>query len=182
MVLHSLSSRHILPSWGWIQDEVGEAGSQGWFRQAESSRQEGRISFHSFSCKSSVFGKCHVENLMRSLKHSSRGWRDGSAVKNTDCSSKGPEFKSQQPHSSSQPSVMRSDALFCCLFVWDRVSLYSLGCPGTHFADQADLELRNPPASAPQVLGLKACATMPGWCSLLECLDTTTVYLHINKS
>jgi hypothetical protein len=41
----------------------------------------------------------------------------------------------------------------------DRVSLYSLGCPGTHFVDQAGLELRNPPASASQVLGLKACAT-----------------------
>jgi hypothetical protein len=42
------------------------------------------------------------------------GWRDGSAVKSTDCSSKGPEFKSQQPHGGSQPSIMRSDALF-----WD---------------------------------------------------------------
>jgi hypothetical protein len=41
----------------------------------------------------------------------------------------------------------------------DRVSLYSLGCPGTHFVDQACLELKNPPASAFQVLGLKACAT-----------------------
>jgi hypothetical protein len=36
--------------------------------------------------------------------------------------------------------------------VWvfgDRVSLYSSGCSGTHFVDQDDLELRNPPASAP---------------------------------
>jgi hypothetical protein len=41
----------------------------------------------------------------------------------------------------------------------DRVSLYSPGCPGTHFVDQAGLKLRNPPASASQVLGLKACAT-----------------------
>jgi hypothetical protein len=42
----------------------------------------------------------------------------------------------------------------------DRVSLYSpAGCPGTHFVDQGVLELRNPPASASQVLGLKACAT-----------------------
>jgi hypothetical protein len=40
------------------------------------------------------------------------GWRGGSAVKSTDCSSEGPEFKSQQPHGGSQPSVMRSDALF----------------------------------------------------------------------
>jgi hypothetical protein len=47
--------------------------------------------------------------------------------------------------------------LFC--FFRDRVSLYSPGCPGTHLVDQAGLELRNPPASASQVLGLKACTT-----------------------
>jgi hypothetical protein len=57
--------------------------------------------------------------------------------------------------------------LFVCLFFVlfcfrDRVSLYSSGCPGTHFVDQAGLELRNLPASASRVLGLKACATMPG--------------------
>jgi hypothetical protein len=40
------------------------------------------------------------------------GWQDSSAGKSTDCSSEGPEFKSQQPHGGSQPSVMRSDALF----------------------------------------------------------------------
>jgi hypothetical protein len=45
---------------------------------------------------------------------------------------------------------------------WDRVSLYSPGCPGIHFVDQAGLELGNPPASASQVLGLKACITMYG--------------------
>jgi hypothetical protein len=33
-------------------------------------------------------------------------------VRAPDCSSKGPEFKSQQPHGGSQPSVMRSDSLF----------------------------------------------------------------------
>jgi hypothetical protein len=43
------------------------------------------------------------------------GWRDGSMVKSSDCSSKGPEFKSQQPHGGSQPPVMRSDALFWCI-------------------------------------------------------------------
>ncbi|EDL05443.1 mCG9803, partial [Mus musculus] len=47
-------------------------------------------------------------------------------------------------------------------FFRDRVSLYSPGCPGTHFVDQADLELRNPPASASRVLGVKACAPTPG--------------------
>jgi hypothetical protein len=30
----------------------------------------------------------------------------------------------------------------------DRVSLYSPGCPGTHFVDQAGLELKNLPAYA----------------------------------
>jgi hypothetical protein len=39
----------------------------------------------------------------------------------------------------------------------------SPGCPETHSVDQGGLELRNPPASASQVLGLKACATMPGF-------------------
>jgi hypothetical protein len=56
--------------------------------------------------------------------------------------------------------------LFVCLFVlffWGRVSLYSPDCPGTHFVDQAGLELRNLPASASEVLGLKECATTPGW-------------------
>jgi hypothetical protein len=47
-------------------------------------------------------------------------------------------------------------------FFRDRASLYSPGCPGTHFVDQAGLKLRNPPASASGVLGLKACTTMPG--------------------
>ena len=48
--------------------------------------------------------------------------------------------------------------LFVFVFVFrDRVSLCSPGCPGTHFVDQAGLELRNPPASASRVLGLKAC-------------------------
>jgi hypothetical protein len=48
-----------------------------------------------------------------------------------------------------------------CLFVvfQDKVSLCSPGCPGTHFVDQAGLELRNLPASASQVLGLKVCGT-----------------------
>jgi hypothetical protein len=58
--------------------------------------------------------------------------------------------------------------LFCfvcfVLFFQDRVSLCSPGCLETHFVDQVGLKLRNPPASvsASQVLGLKACTTMPG--------------------
>jgi hypothetical protein len=57
--------------------------------------------------------------------------------------------------------------LFCFVFR-DRVSLCSPGSPGTHSVDQAGLELRNPPASASQVLGLKVCATMPGSFALLK--------------
>jgi hypothetical protein len=49
--------------------------------------------------------------------------------------------------------------IFLVLVFRDRVSLYSPGCPGTHSVDQAGLELRNLPASASQVLGLKVCAT-----------------------
>jgi hypothetical protein len=50
---------------------------------------------------------------------------------------------------------------FFFLFVFSRqgVALCSPGCPGTHFVDQAGLELRNLPVSASQVLGLKTCAT-----------------------
>jgi hypothetical protein len=44
------------------------------------------------------------------------GWIDDSVVKGTDCSSRGAKFNSKQPHGSSQPSAMRSDALFWC--VW----------------------------------------------------------------
>ena len=42
----------------------------------------------------------------------SRDWRDGSAVRSTDSSVRGPEFNTQQPHGGSQPSVMGSDAVF----------------------------------------------------------------------
>jgi hypothetical protein len=51
---------------------------------------------------------------------------------------------------------------FFFLVFRDRVSLCNPGCPGTHFVDQAGLELRTPPASASRALGLKACATTPG--------------------
>jgi hypothetical protein len=59
-----------------------------------------------------------------------------------------------------QPPGSGGAHFFVCLFCfWDRVSLCSPGCPGTHSVDQAGLELRNSPASASQVLGLKVCAT-----------------------
>jgi hypothetical protein len=55
--------------------------------------------------------------------------------------------------------VLLAFFFFFFLVFRDRVSLCSLGCTGTHSVDQAGLKLRNPPASASQVLGLKACAT-----------------------
>ena len=42
-----------------------------------------------------------------SLTSKPGGWRDGSAP---ECSSRGPKFNSQQPHSGSLPSIMRSDS------------------------------------------------------------------------
>jgi hypothetical protein len=57
-------------------------------------------------------------------------------------------------------------SFFFFLVFRDRVSLCSSGCPGTHSVDQAVHELRNPPASASRVLGLKACAAAPGMISL----------------
>jgi hypothetical protein len=40
-------------------------------------------------------------NLIPKLELHQWGWQDGSVVKSADCSSEGPEFKSQQPHSGS---------------------------------------------------------------------------------
>jgi hypothetical protein len=51
-----------------------------------------------------------VTNLL--LRSVLRGRRDGSEVKSTDFSSRGPEFNSQQPHGGLQPSVMGSDTIF----------------------------------------------------------------------
>jgi hypothetical protein len=53
-------------------------------------------------------------------------------------------------------------------FFRERVSLYSPGCPGIHYVDQDGLDLRNPPASASRVLGLKACATTPSEKTILN--------------
>jgi hypothetical protein len=63
-------------------------------------------------------------------------------------------------HWPASTKVLALFFFFC--FFRDRVSLGSPGCPGTHSVHQAGLELRNPPASASRVLGLKACATTAG--------------------
>jgi hypothetical protein len=62
----------------------------------------------------------------------------------------------------SLPFSFFCGVLFCCfLFFRDRVSLFSPGRPGTHFVDQAGLELRDPPA----------CATTPGTFFFLKASD-----------
>jgi hypothetical protein len=55
--------------------------------------------------------KDQVESVVRFKNKETRGWRDGSAGKSTNCSSRAPEFNSQQPHVGSQPSVMRSNGV-----------------------------------------------------------------------
>jgi hypothetical protein len=62
----------------------------------------------------------------------------------------------------------------------DRVSLCSPGCPGTHSVDQAGLELRNPPASASQVLGLKAWVTTPGLEKLYSFFLRFIYYVYVS--
>jgi hypothetical protein len=56
--------------------------------------------------------------------------------------------------------IFISPFLLVCLFVclFDRVSPCGPGFPGTGSVDQADLQLRAPPAHATKGLGLKACA------------------------
>ena len=49
--------------------------------------------------------------MAQRLRTLTGGCRDDSAVKSTDCPSRGPEWKSQ-PYGGSQPSVMGSHALF----------------------------------------------------------------------
>uniref|UniRef100_A0A8C6IJ33 Ankyrin repeat and KH domain containing 1 n=1 Tax=Mus spicilegus TaxID=10103 RepID=A0A8C6IJ33_MUSSI len=51
-----------------------------------------------------------------------------------------------------------------------KVSLCNPGCPGTHSVDQASL--RNPAASASQVLGLKVCATTISWTCFISGLPS----------
>jgi hypothetical protein len=53
--------------------------------------------------------------------------------------------------------------------------MYSPGCPGANSVDHAGLKLRNPPASASQVLRLKVCATT-GWLNLY----TRNIWKHVD--
>jgi hypothetical protein len=65
--------------------------------------------------KVSIRNKKEKQTTKNKNKKQKTGWRDSSVFKSTDCSSEGPEFKSQQPHGGSQPSIIRSDTLFWCV-------------------------------------------------------------------
>ena len=81
--------------------------------------ERGRWTTTSDPLTSFKYGNGHAHShphTYMELTNKREGWRDGSAGKSTDCSSRGPEFNSQQPHGGSQPSVMGADALFWC--VW----------------------------------------------------------------
>jgi hypothetical protein len=69
---------------------------------------------------------------------------------------------------------------FFFLVFRDRVSLCSSGCSGTHFVDQAGLELRNLPVSASQVLGLKVCATTPSLSFSFMCAGVLAACISVH--
>jgi hypothetical protein len=54
----------------------------------------------------------YIHTYTHTHTYTHRGWRAGTGVKSTDCSSRDPEFNSQQPHGGSNPSVMGSNAHF----------------------------------------------------------------------
>jgi hypothetical protein len=54
---------------------------------------------------------------------------------------------------NSKLKTLSGGSIFILFLFFSRRFLCSPGCPGTHSVDQAHLELRNPPASASQVLG-----------------------------
>ena len=63
--------------------------------------------------------------LKKEKKRNRWAWREGSEVKSTGCSSRGPEFNSQQPHGVSQPSVMGSDVLIWFAGIYVVRALYT---------------------------------------------------------
>ncbi|GAB1301304.1 N(6)-adenine-specific methyltransferase METTL4 [Apodemus speciosus] len=70
-----------------------------------------------------------------------------------------PAVHKERQQSNKNENLVTSDNQEASGSVGKVVSLCSPSCPGTHSVDQAGLELRNLPASASQVLGLKARAT-----------------------
>jgi hypothetical protein len=67
----------------------------------------GTNALHAHICRKTQTCICKIN-----LKKKKWGWRDDSGVKSTGCSSRGSEFNSQQPHGCSEPSIVKSWALF----------------------------------------------------------------------
>jgi hypothetical protein len=67
--------------------------------------------------------------------------------------------KNQKTAPKTARAIEKANKSSHFFFFRDRVFLCSPGYLGTHFVDQAGLELRTLPASASQVLGLKVCTT-----------------------
>jgi hypothetical protein len=57
----------------------------------------------------------YLKREINAIRRKPRAGEMAQWVRAHDCSSEGPEFKSQQPHGGSQPSVTRSDSLFWCV-------------------------------------------------------------------
>jgi hypothetical protein len=93
---------------------------------------------HICVCDFIILRKEHLKNKMKSFckvsiewnkiyvkNETSWDWRDGSEVKNIECSSRGHAFNPQQPHGGSQPTVMGSDALLWCASIHTSRTLYN---------------------------------------------------------
>lgn len=80
----------------------------GWRRRIAPHPRPFRLRVEFQACLDDRTGPC--------FKNKSEGWRSGSVGKSTDCPPMGPEFKFLQLHGGSPPPIMRSEALFWC--VW----------------------------------------------------------------
>ena len=77
--------------------------------------------FH-FACEVMSYVKCYwvllalfIRNIFNIKNQLSQAGEMAQWLRAPDCSSKGPEFNSQQPHRGSQLSLMGSDAVFWCV-------------------------------------------------------------------
>ena len=122
--------------------------------------------------------RLHTETLSQKNKtkqnKNKRAREMAQAVKDTDCSSKGPEFNSQQPHGGSRLSVMRSDALFWC--VWRQLQYTHIHKINKSLKKQTNKKnkkkktpttKRTKPAPKPKITKSHKQSTLSALCTLL---------------
>jgi hypothetical protein len=137
-------------------------------RQQGGESQSSLPQTHTSSNKATPNNATHLSNHIQTKQSPcfSRGLKSQGGGSDNWEKQGGPEFELYRGSSTlsgrSRLGVEVNSEVSVCLFVFKTGFLCSPGCPGTYSVDQAGLELRNPPASASQVLGLKACATTPG--------------------